>query len=309
MILDRLEKVILIKPLKLGFIASVVAMIYFGFIETQQFQSSSMIKIKESSPEINLEFQLLSSASNEIYELSSFLKSEELFEKLIDHADVNGIKNLMNGNLLDLRKNYSGNKKDYLKNFIRIQIDDFSGVMTINTFAFSPQNAYFLNQSLLAFSQFYFDRKQMVTSEIAATNSICNLNGYRNGVEMDHIFDSNYQFNFSENRNILLELVNKRREQCESKFLAKNLDDESNTKMPSQISEQVLSQQEKTLLSDFLINESQKSYISDKLIIVSNPNKPDYPLPKRLILKIVIIFLITVVLRISLAVVLAILRD
>ena len=269
----------------------VVSLVYFNFFETNSFSTISSLKIKNSNNN-QFEIQLLpvfSSASDEVYEFREFLISPEGIGKLKEIIMDSGIENDFYPNLLDLNKRYLRDFDSYILKFFDLNVDPNTNIFKITTTSYTPKSSQYLNKTIILLMQYYFDRKQRLSSLISSTNSICNFvsqNKEIRNLEMPVITEELYSMLSDQNSiNVILEVNKIKRDEClnEASFLQ-----DSNVaieKIPQQLSSGLNYLQSEEILKEYIMSEKSINLTSDKILLVSNPILADSPDNKRPIVK------------------------
>lgn len=270
------------------------SLIYFFLLETNFYVSESSVKLKNTSSDLQLSIiPGLSSADEEIYELREFIFSQEGLEELkniLYQADeLNGFKT----NFFDLNKQYFESDEKYLKGFINISIDDNTNIMKIFTTAYTKETSLVLNKTILYLMQFYFDRKQNLSSLISSTNSICNFvnnDSKISNFEMEEINkDLVDVLKNVEADNVFYEINLSRRDSCLQRISTFDGIITDNTNVPTALSMELKSMQSEQLLKEYIQSEQLKGFTSDKIVVISNPktksdNEDRKPLLKSFVL-------------------------
>lgn len=270
------------------------SLIYFFFLETNFYVSESSVKLKKTSSDLQLSIiPGLSSADEEIYELREFIFSQEGLEELknilFQANELDGFKT----NLFDLNKQYFESDEKYLKSFINIGIDDNTNIMKISTTAYTKETSLVLNKTILYLMQFYFDRKQNLSSLISSTNSICNF--VKNDTKISNFETEEIDEDLVdvlknvEADNVFYEINLSRRDNCLQKISSFNGILADNSNVPIELSMELKSMQSEQLLKEYIQSEQLKGFTSDKIVVISNPktksdNEDRKPLLKSFVL-------------------------
>lgn len=305
------------KNIKFSFYASIFIMLYVAFVETDKYETISMVKVKDNdaSFELNL-LGPLSASKSEIYEVETYLQSNEAKETLIELIKKNIGERSLESNTMDLINNqYFSSKKDYLSSFFDLVIDDSTGILSLKTYGFTNETSFALNNYLIFLAQSYFDRKQMTVNSIKSTNSLCNLSKSFG----ENVSFSDDQFISSLNAEKESNLTNNPLYTFSEQIRQKCLDDLNNSSnssnssqlnfLPSDIKSKQSAIIYEQLISGIIDSEEFKGFLSDKLVMISNPTMPQEPVKKRPILISFIFFISVLLLGFAVNVLLSVFRS
>lgn len=293
----------------------VVSLFYFNFVETKSFSTISSLKIKNSNNN-QFEVQLLpifSSASDEVYEFREFLISPEGIGKLKEIIIDSGIENDFYPNLLDLNKKYFSDFDSYILKFFDLNVDPNTNIFKITTTSYTPKSSQYLNKTIILLMQYYFDRKQRLSSLISSTNSICNFvsqNKEIRNLEMPLITEELYSMLSDNNSiNVILEVNKIKRDGClnEASFLQN-----SNVpfgKVPEQLSFGLNYLQSEEILKEFIMSEQSLNLTSDKILLVSNPILADSPDNTRPIVKSILLTIALLLVFLAIRILIILFRE
>ena len=250
----------------------IAAFIYFQFLESNIYESTSSVKIK--SNEKNFELNILPSfaSDSEVYEVVDFLESDEAMKEVIAMTVQKDIGDLFSPNMLDVNKKFWRSDKEWLSSFIDLSVDDSTKILEINTRAYNPETALILNNTLLLLVQYYFDRKQFITNSITSINSLCNFTA-QGGNEM---LSKEIRLQYPEESNkfnVLTNLYLQRKKECEDTKLKDFFNTNDVVSVPSIISQDQKTRQDQELLELYIQSLNRKNFTSDMVIIVSSPVK------------------------------------
>ena len=305
------------KSLRFPLILSILILVYVSFFLTDKFETVSMIKIKDNETGIELNLLgALSSNNSEIYEVEKYLKSDEAKDILIKVIENNIGSNSLESGFFDLVNNqYFRSDREYISFFYTLDIEDSSGILTLKTFGYDPETSFVLNNYLIFLTQNYFDRKQMVVNSIKSTNSLCNLS--KRFTNEKNISDADYIEAFSKeivsdsSNNPLFTYSERIREDCldglsESAFIDTS---ENFNFLPSEIKSKQSAVIYEQLVSGIIDSEETKGFLSDKLIMISNPILPYDSVKKRALLISFVTFISFILLGFALRVLVSVFRT
>jgi capsular polysaccharide transport system permease protein len=137
-----------------------LAVLYFGFIASKQFESEARFLVRTTShgDTANLaslmQNQKISRASDETFAVSDFIQSRDALKDLVANADLRSILSRPGADFLNRFPNfYSADKMEALyehfSHFVDVHVDSESGIATLRVRAFTPDDAQKLAAALL----------------------------------------------------------------------------------------------------------------------------------------------------------------
>lgn len=144
------------------FICSVVLpliflMLYYFFIATEKYESISMVTIKYTGqPSTTFNIGIFSFVNPAVREDALYLKEYILSYDMLDYLDQKlKLKNLFQDKKIDFWQRLPADvsKEEFLKYYkkriVKVIFDDTTGILTVKTYAFTPEDAKRINEAIL----------------------------------------------------------------------------------------------------------------------------------------------------------------
>lgn len=143
--------------------------VYFIFIASNQYMSETSFVVRSTTGSnvgniaTLVQNQGLARANDETQDVIAYAQSYDMMKKLIDHDNLLAIYNNDEGDMFNKYPNIFGKNtseklyKHYLT-WTDISLDDTTGIVTLRTFAFTPQDAQKLTAGMVAQSEVLINR-------------------------------------------------------------------------------------------------------------------------------------------------------
>tara|TARA_B100000886_G_scaffold290282_1_gene215552 strand:+ start:1183 stop:2136 length:954 start_codon:yes stop_codon:yes gene_type:complete len=164
---------------KTSLIISLASLFFVIIFISPSYKSQSIIDVSGLETQVATESILSSltgNGSENVYQLKAFLNSVEASNIFKENIDVDKI---FSSSDISFFSRYKMSRfrsfHDYYNKKVELLIDLDSNAIIINTFAFNPQDAQFINLQIINMAADFFNRKTRVSSFNEKTNKICEL--------------------------------------------------------------------------------------------------------------------------------------
>tara|TARA_B100001248_G_C27362880_1_gene447436 strand:- start:303 stop:1256 length:954 start_codon:yes stop_codon:yes gene_type:complete len=164
---------------KTSLIISLASLFFVTIFVSPSYKSQSIIDVSGLETQVATDSFLSSltgNSSENVYQLKAFLNSVEASNIFKENIDVDKI---FSSSDISFFSRYNMSKfrsfHDYYNKKVELLIDLDSNAIIINTFAFNPQDAQFINLQIINMAADFFNRKTRVSSFNEKTNKICEL--------------------------------------------------------------------------------------------------------------------------------------
>ena len=291
---DKILNIIL-SPI-LTIVLTIIFIFYLSFLKSNTYTSQSIISLKDDNAGAIslLQNPLLGlNASSNLDELKTFLISDEAMYDLKNSMDMTKFFGLGKADFFSAYKTYvlfDYNFKDYLQDKISILVDPISGTLLIESTAFSPEDALALNIKNIEIANNFLTKKQNLSSEISRINALCRLSVTQGGLgNINEIRISNKvdrsEISAETGGDLLLEIARQNSKNCQEIFeFSSNQDLSEKNIINSKYLSEIKSSSIKDILKQYYNNSVLSLTSSDKISIVSEPQKPLFKDKKNILL-------------------------
>lgn len=148
---------------------TLLAAVYFGLIASDVYISESRFVVRSPESQVASPLGLLlkgvgfSRSQDDSYTVKEFILSRDALHALDEH---HGMRDAFGNKDIDIFSRFAGLDHDnsfealykYYKNHVDLQLDSASSIATLTTRAFTPQDAFGMNQRLLEMSEALINR-------------------------------------------------------------------------------------------------------------------------------------------------------
>ena len=281
----------------LSFITSVIFIFGIVFLVSPSYKSTSLISVQDQDISTNfnnsLFGSLISDSPESLYQLKSFLESNDASSQFYDLVDVDEFYMSKDVRLFSrygtiFKKRFH----DYFLDITSIKIIDDSQAIEIETFGFSSNHALKANIALIYISSEFFDKRERLSATIALAKKRCELAISKsediNEVYIDQDFDKEINIDEFISAN---DLIYSKSSAFYNKCLNYTLvEDSISPQLPTSTLTDVNSSSSKMLVSEIFDSKMDSLSITDNLRIIAEPKLAINPERKRVLLKTFLFF-------------------
>ncbi len=290
--------------LSISLLVSFIFLSYLYIFSSSKYKSSSIISIsyESSSPSISslgIVSNLLGSGIDQsIDDLKNYLESDEASVNLSNLIDVD---RMFSSSEIDYFSRYKPNSrlsfKDYLENIINLKSDG-GKTLEIETFAFSPEDAYRLNLAIILMSSNYFDKRQNLSSKVALIQNLCQYDISSEGINIQNLdtLDLGIQIKEADISESLSanDLLFQKAELFNEFCINKKGKDLNTIKIPEDILRTVNSNTLQQLISEIYKNSISMVTMSNAIDVIAEPIKSKKPINKFIALRTIIVLFFSI---------------
>ncbi len=287
--------------------------LFMTFFISPSYKSQSILDIssEDESMSTNTLFDsIVTPGPQDAYQLKAFLSSNEassIFEK---NTDINKIYANEDITFFSrFRKNKRNSFHDFYLKKIFLSIDADSNALIIDTFAFSPEDAQFINLQLINMSADFFNRKARMQSFNIKTSKICELYSINSDIlNLDMTdFDSDSELvSKSDSANeLLLSKSMRYKDLCLERLDESSEDDQATSEIfPFFELKNINADASKQVLLEIYDKSLDSVTSSNNLKIIAEPITPTTAENKNIILYSILVFVITFITLLSMKILL-----
>lgn len=290
--------------LGISLLISSIFLSYLCFFSSSKYKSSSIISIsyESSGPSISslgIVSNLLGSGIDQsIDDLKNYLESDEASVNLSNLIDID---QMYASSQIDYFSRYRPNSrlslKEYLENIINLKSDG-GKTLEIETFGFSPEDAYRLNLAIILISSNYFDKRQNLSSKVAFIQNLCQYDISSEGISIQNFNTLDLEIEINEAdlseslsaNDLLLQKAELFAEFCTNKE-SKDL---GTIKIPEDILRTVNSNTLQQLISEIYKNSISMVTMSNAIDVIAEPMKSKKPENKLIALRTIIVLFFSI---------------
>lgn len=290
--------------LGLSLLISFIFVTYLFLFSSSKYKSSSIISIsyESSSPSIGslgIVSNLLGSGIDQsIDDLKNYLESDEASVNLSNLIDVD---RMFSSSQIDYFSRYRPNSrlslKDYLENIINLKSDG-GKTLEIETFAFSPEDAYRLNLAIILISSNYFDKRQNLSSKVALIQNLCQYDISSEGINIQNFDTLDLEIEIKEadiSESLSANDLLFQKAELFAKFCTnKEGKDLGTIKIPEDILRTVNSNTLQQLISEIYKNSISMVTMSNAIDVIAEPIKSKKPENKLIALRTIIVLFFSI---------------
>lgn len=291
----------------------VFSLVFINFFINSKYMSQSIIDVSLNGNE-SISSSIVGSffsdtGSKTAYQVKSFIESKEASKQFFDRSNVNTLFNNEDLTYFSKLTNvFNRSFHEYFQKMINVYVDGDSDALVIETFAFSAEDAKYINLQIINMTSDFFNNKARLASLNSRSNKICELYIANAGIfEIDKfgVPDDSQVVNSS---NSATELLIGKTEIYKNYCLEKLEKLPENRKkidvdIPSYELKNINAEASRKILTDLYQKSMDIVSEADYMEIIAEPISPQEPERKRSLLKSTLVFFIAYIVLLSLKIV------
>lgn len=306
-------------------VLSLIFFIYIQFLSTDRYTSVSILGVKSEGKNLTESINLpinLPAQSSEIKELRAYLNSDESVLFIKSFVELGSYNDFLKPNFFDLHSKdfFEYDVRDQIDSFSKIILDTESGVIRIETTAFSAEHSLIFNIAQILSAIHFFDQRQEFAASTTYTNRLCSFVGISQEInqpdESSQVILELSNNRSTDTREILKNINKDKSTQCleflkESQNLGQSINSNitQSFNLPRTVVQNVDSMIKEELIIDLLQSLQEEKMKSDKLVILSQPLIPYDKDKKMALIYTLAFFLFVSSIAVSIRVIRQIIKD
>tara|TARA_B100000989_G_scaffold55285_1_gene37202 strand:- start:5284 stop:6231 length:948 start_codon:yes stop_codon:yes gene_type:complete len=299
------------KKLKISLAATIIFILISFFFLPNFYKSTSIIAFSDdemtSLDGLGIVGSLIGSngSSASLFRLREYLLSEEgsrSFQSLVDQSNYQG--NSINFFYRYRDKRSRTFNSYYKRNILEIKLLEESSAVRIETYGFSPKQAFTSNLAIILMSSQFIDEKQQLKSRISNIMNKCTLFITQGGVgqapEIEIKIDNKKLDEFSSANDLLLYKASEYLRICNQYQYFDNNELEI---LPEAALRDINSESAKGIVSKIYSDTLKSMTLSDSFTIITEPQVELKPMSKNIFINAVVFFLATSLFQISISII------
>lgn len=273
--------------------------IFYNYsVSANSYTSQMIISIKEEQQQDNVELNnpfvsLQSQNAYEIYQMKEYLTSKKAFQDLSQQLSTGDISlDRIKPPIIDVFNTTLYSDPRNIENLTSIVINDQSKTVEFQTLGYDNRIGFEINLAIIATLYNYFNEQNRLNSTISSINSLCDILAVinKNQSKTPVVIGQDF-FKAETGTELLLNIADSQVDNCRSSSI--NSDDyNGNELFPITLLSEFDAELTKELLSKLYEENISQNFVADNLKIISEPNVPENPDKKRVVLNSIIFTII-----------------